>query len=141
MQTPCQTLSKAFLNEVMNASIKPSKLYTTICSVAVLETGSKLPLDDYSPPTLFNVFLKIITSDAVEKPQGKSQHWRSDLHYFRFTDNNFVNAEEEEEADDIVTSMDTTCTRYKMEIGPDKTKKMTNNRDGFQRQIQTKGYS
>ena len=33
-----------------------------------------------------------------------------------------VNAEEEEEAEDIVTSMDTHCTRYKMEIGQDKTK-------------------
>ena len=37
--------------------------------------------------------------------------------------------------DDIVTSTYTTCARYKMEIGPDKTKMMTNNPDGFQREI------
>ena len=40
-------------------------------------------------------------------------------------------AEEEEDADDTVTSMGTTCTRYKMEIVPDKSKIMTNNPDGF----------
>ena len=34
--------------------------------------------------------------------------------------------------------MDTTCTRYKIEIGPDKTKK-TNNINGFQREIKIKG--
>ena len=49
-----------------------------------------------------------------------------------------VNAEEEEEAGDIVTSMDATCTKYMMEIGPDKTKIMTNNADGFQREIKIK---
>ena len=36
-----------------------------------------------------------------------------------------VNAKEGEEADDIVTSIDTTCTSYKMELGPDRTKIMT----------------
>ena len=41
---------------------------------------------------------------------------------FRFEDDFVVNAEEEEEADRIVTSMNTTCIRYKMEIGHDKTK-------------------
>ena len=40
---------------------------------------------------------------------------------FRFADDTFANAEEEEEAGDILTSMDTTCTSYKMEIRPDKT--------------------
>ena len=39
------------------------------------------------------------------------------------------------EAGDIVTSMDTNCTRYKMEFGPDKTKIMTNNPDGRHGQI------
>ena len=48
-------------------------------------------------------------------------------------------AEEEEETEDIVTSMDTTCTRYKMEIGPNKTKIMINNPNGFQREIKLKG--
>ena len=41
---------------------------------------------------------------------------------YRFADGIVINAEEEEEADDIVTSMDTTCTWYKMEVGPAQTK-------------------
>ena len=49
-----------------------------------------------------------------------------------------VNAEEKEEAGDNTTSMDTTCTMYKMEIGHDKTKIMSNNSDGFQREIKIK---
>ena len=36
-------------------------------------------------------------------------------------------------------TFDTTTTRYKMEIGPDKTKMMTNNPNGFQREIKLKG--
>ena len=40
---------------------------------------------------------------------------------FRFADDNVVNAEDEEEAGVLVERLDTTTTRYKMEIGPDKT--------------------
>ena len=39
---------------------------------------------------------------------------------FRFVDDIVVNAEEEEEAGVQVDSLDTTTTRYKMEISPDK---------------------
>ena len=41
---------------------------------------------------------------------------------FRFADDIVVNAEEEEEAGVLVDRLDRTTTRYKMEIGPDKTK-------------------
>ena len=54
---------------------------------------------------------------------------------FRFADDIVENAEEEEEACVLVDRLDTTTTRYKMEIGPDKTKVMTNNPNGFQREI------
>ena len=50
-----------------------------------------------------------------------------------------VNAEEEEEAGVLIDPLDRTTTRYKMEIGPDKTKVMTNNPNGFQRKIKIKG--
>ena len=53
---------------------------------------------------------------------------------FRFADDIVVNAEEEEEAGVLVDRLDTT----KMEIGPDKTKVMTNNPNGFQREIKIK---
>ena len=58
---------------------------------------------------------------------------------FSFADDIVENAEEEEEADVLVDRLDTTTTRYKMEIGPDKTKVMTNNPNGFQREIKIKG--
>ena len=58
---------------------------------------------------------------------------------FRFTDDIVVNAEEEEEAGVLVDRLDTTTTRYKKEIGPDKTKMMSNNPNGFQREIKIKG--
>ena len=57
---------------------------------------------------------------------------------FRFADDIVVNAEEEEEAGVQVDHLDTTTTRYKMEIGPDKTRVMTNNSNGFQREIKIK---
>ena len=50
---------------------------------------------------------------------------------FRFADDIVVNAEEEEEAGALVDRLDRTTTRYKMKIGPDKTKVMTNNPNGF----------
>ena len=55
-----------------------------------------------------------------------------------FADDIVVNAEEEEKAGILLDRLETTTTRYKMEIGPDKTKVMTNNPNGFQRQNQDK---
>ena len=59
---------------------------------------------------------------------------------FRFADDIVVNAEEEEEAGVLTDRLDTTTsTKYKTEIGPNKTKVMTNNPNGFQREIKIKG--
>ena len=58
---------------------------------------------------------------------------------FRFADDIVVNAEDEEEAGILVDRLNTTTTRYKTEIGPDKTKVMANNSNGFQREIKIKG--
>ena len=58
---------------------------------------------------------------------------------FYFADDIVVNAEEEEETGVLVGHLDTTTTRYKMEIGPDMKKVMTNNPNGFQREIKIKG--
>ena len=66
-------------------------------------------------------------SDALEYHKGSVSIGGRIFINFRFADDIVVNAEEEEAADDIVTSMDTICTRYKKEIGPGKTIIMTNN--------------
>ena len=50
-----------------------------------------------------------------------------------------VNAEEEDEASVLIDRLDRTTIRYKMEIGSDKTKVMTNNPNGFQREIKING--
>ena len=39
----------------------------------------------------------------------------------------------------LIFYFDITTTRYKMEIGPDKTKVVTNNPNAFQREIKVKG--
>ena len=44
---------------------------------------------------------------------------------FRFAYDIVVNTEKEEEAGVLVDRLDTTTTRYNMEIGPDKTKAMS----------------
>ena len=57
---------------------------------------------------------------------------------FRFTVDIVVNAEEEEKVGVLVDRLDRITTKYKMEIGPDKTKEMTNNPNGFKREIKIK---
>ena len=77
--------------------------------------------------------------EALDDHEGSVSIGGQLITNFRFTDDIVVNAEEEEEAGVLVDRLDTTTTRYKMEIGPDKTKVMTNNPNGFQREIKIKG--
>ena len=82
-------------------------------------------------PTLFNIFLD--DHESSVNIGGRL------ITNFRFADDIVVNAEEEEEAGVLVDRLDTTTTMYKIEIGPDKTKVMTNNPNGLQREIKIKG--
>ena len=59
--------------------------------------------------------------------------------YIKESNDIVVHAEEEEEAGVLIDRLDRTTTGYKMEIGPDKTNVMTNNPNGFQREIKIKG--
>ena len=77
--------------------------------------------------------------EALVDHEGSVSIGRRLITNFRFADDIVVNAEEEEEPGVLVDRLDTTTTRYKMEIGPDKTKVMTNNPNGFQREIKIKG--
>ena len=65
--------------------------------------------------------------EALDDHEGSVNIGRRLIANFRFADDIVVNAEEEEEAGVLVDRLDTTATRYKMEIGPDKTKVVTNN--------------
>ena len=86
-------------------------------------------------PTLFNIILERIMCEALDDHKGSVSIGGRLITNFRFADDIVVNAEMEEEAGVLVDRLDTTTTRYKMEIGPDKTKVMTNNPNGFQREV------
>ena len=90
-------------------------------------------------PTLFNIFLERIMCEALDDHEGSVSIGGRLITNFRFADDIVVNAEEEKEAGVLIDRLDRTTTRYKMEIGPDKTKVMTNNPNGFQREIKIKG--
>ena len=77
--------------------------------------------------------------EALDDHEGSFSIGERLITNFRFAGDIVVNAEEEEEAGVLLDRLDRTTTRYKMEIGPDKTKVMTNNPDGFQREIKIKG--
>ena len=90
-------------------------------------------------PTLFIIFLERIMCEALDDHEGSVSIGGRLITNFRFADDIVVNAEEEEEAGVLIERLDRTTTRYKLEIGPDKTKVMTNNPKDFQREIKIKG--
>ena len=89
-------------------------------------------------PTLFNIFLEQIMSDALEKHDGKVSIGGRNITNLRFADNIGAQAEEEQELEALVEILDKTCTKYKMEISAEKTKMMTNSANGIQREIKVK---
>ena len=89
-------------------------------------------------PTLFNIFLERIMSDALEEHDGKVSIGGRNITNLRFADDIDALAEEEQELEALVESLDKTCTRYKMEISAEKTKLMTNSANGIQREIKVK---
>ena len=90
-------------------------------------------------PTLFNFFLERIMSDALEEHDGKVSIGGRNITNLRFANDIDALAEEEQELEALVESLDKTCTRYKMEISAEKTKLMTNSANGIQREIKVKG--
>ena len=76
--------------------------------------------------------------EALDDHKGRASIGGRLITNFRFADDIVVNAEEKEEAGVLADRLDRTTTRYKMQIGPDKTKVMTNNPNGFQREIKIK---
>ena len=89
--------------------------------------------------TLFNIFFERIMSDALEEHDGKVSIGGRNITNLRFGDDIDALAEEEQELEAQVESLNKTCTRYKMEISAEKTKLMTNSANGIQREIKVKG--
>ena len=85
-------------------------------------------------PTLFNIFLERIMSDALEEHDEKVSIGGRNITNLRFADDIDTLAEEEQELEAQVESLDKTCTRYKMEISAEKTKLMANSANDIQRE-------
>ena len=90
-------------------------------------------------PTLFNIFLERIMSDALEEHYGKVSIGGRSITNLWFADDIAALAEEEQELEALAESLDKTCTRYKMEISAKKTKLMTNSANGIPREVKIKG--
>ena len=90
-------------------------------------------------PTLFNIFLERTMSYALEEYDGKFSIGGRNIPNLRFADDIDALAEEEQELEALVESLDKTCTRYKMEISAEKTKLMSNSANDIQREIKVKG--
>ena len=84
-------------------------------------------------PTLFNIFLERIRSDALEEHDRKVSIGGRNITNLQFAHDIDALAEEEQDLEALVESLDKTCTRYKMEISSEKTKLMTNSANGIQR--------
>ena len=65
-------------------------------------------------PTLFNIFLERIMSDAFEEHAGNVSIGDRNITNLRFADDIDVLAEKEQELEALVESLDKTCTRYKI---------------------------
>ena len=74
----------------------------------------------------------------LEEHDGKVSIGGRNITNLRFADDIDALAEEEQELESLVDSLDKTCTRYKMEISAEKTKLMTNSASGIQREIKVK---
>ena len=70
-------------------------------------------------PTVFNIFLEWIMSDALEEHDGKASIGGKNITNLRFADDINAQTEEEQELETLVENLDKICTRYKMEIQTD----------------------
>ena len=72
--------------------------------------------------------------NALEEHDGKVSKGGRNITN-QFADDIDVLAEEEQELEALIESLNKTCTRYKMEISAEKSKLMTNSANGIQREI------
>ena len=85
----------------------------------------------------FYLYVKVnlsIMTDAQEEHDGKASIGGRNI----TNDDTDALAEEEQELEAVVESLEKNCTRFKMEISAEKTKLMTNSTDGIQREINVK---
>ena len=90
-------------------------------------------------PTLFNIFLERIITDALEDHEGTVSIGGRTITNLRFADDIDGLAGEEEELVNLAEHLDKASTAYGMEISAKKTKLMTNNTSGINTEIKVNG--
>ena len=90
-------------------------------------------------PTLFNIFLERIMTDALDDHEGSVSICGRPITNLRFADDIDGLAGEEEELINLVECLDRTSQAYGMEINAEKTKIMTNSSKGFTREVKVGG--
>ena len=90
-------------------------------------------------PTLFNIFLEKIMTDALENHQGTVSIGGRTITNLRFADDIDGLAGDEQELVNLVERLEKTSTSYGMEISAEKTKLMTNNTQGISTEVKVNG--
>ena len=105
-------------------------------------SGYRLPNCSYTDRNFTErdeIYPAVFFSFSLEQHDGKVSIGGRNITNLRFADNIDALAEEEQEFEALVESLDKSCTRYKMEISAEKTKLMTNSANGLHREIKVKG--
>ena len=90
-------------------------------------------------PTLFNIFLERIMTDALEDHEGTVSIGGRTITNLRFADDIDGLAREQEELANLVERLDKVSTAYGMEISAEKAKLITNNTSGINTEIKVNG--
>ena len=90
-------------------------------------------------PTLFNIFLERIMTDALKDHEGTISIGGRTITNLRFADDIDGLAGSEKELENLVERLDKTSTNYGMQISAEKTKLMTNNINGISTDIRVCG--
>ena len=90
-------------------------------------------------PTVFNIFLQMIITDASEDHEGTVSIGGRTITTLRFADYIDGSKREEEELAKLAECLDKAFTAYSMEISAEKTKLMTNNTSGIITEIKVSG--
>ena len=100
-------------------------------------TGLKAPV--LLSPTLFNIILERIVTDAIEDHEGTVSIGGKTITNLRFADDIDGLAGEEKELAKLVERLDKASTAYGRDISAEKTKLMTNNSSGINTEIKVNG--
>ncbi|KAI0221682.1 hypothetical protein LSAT2_027035 [Lamellibrachia satsuma] len=90
-------------------------------------------------PTLFNIFLERIMTDALENHQGTVSSGGRTITNLRFADDIDGLAGDEQELVNLVEHLEKTSSSYGMEISAEKTKLMTNSTQGISTEVKVNG--